>query len=79
MNIKALFINGCCMKKIAIANIVNSKETPILFLTLVPLSELLLPTVFNNVNKNNIPLTIKNIVFITDISAEKLIFLKKCE
>lgn len=76
MNISALFINGFCMKKMTMAKSDNKKDTPILFLTLVPLSEPLLPVVLNNVNKNNIPLTIKNILFIDVISAENVIFLK---
>ena len=76
MNINALFINGFCMKKMTMAKIDNKNDTPILFLTLVPLSEPLFPVDFNNVNKNNIPLTINNILFINVISAENDIFLK---
>ena len=60
-------------------NTVNNNDTPILFLTLVPLSELLLPIVLNNEIKNNIPPTINNVLLSPVNSKEKLIFLKKCE
>ena len=62
-----------------VANTVNKNDTPILFLTLVPLSEVLLPNILNNENKNNTPLTINNILLSLVNSKEKLIFLKKCE
>ena len=61
------------------ANKVNRNDAPILFLTLVPLSELLLPIVLNNEIKSNIPLTINNILLKPFNSNEKLILLKKCE
>ena len=67
------------MKKMTMANIVSTNATPILFLTLVPLSEFLLLTLLNSDMMNNIAV-INNIILLLNVSSNDIVIsLKKCE